>query len=95
MNLDILNSIQSILPVFNASTGMDMEGLKYVGAAFAVLTGFGSGIGEGNICTKAVEGMARNPEMYTKLRTAMILGCALDETTGIYGLVIAILCLVM
>ena len=70
-----------------------MEGLKYIGAGIAVMTGLGSGIGEGMICAKAVDGMARNPEMYSKLRTSMILGCALTETTGIYGLLIAILCL--
>ena len=70
-----------------------MEGLKYIGAALAVLTGFGCALGEGKICSKAIEGMARNPEMYSQLRTSMILGCALDETTGIYGLLIAILCL--
>ena len=72
-----------------------MDGLKYVGAAIAVLTGLGSGIGEGMICAHAIDGMARNPQMYSKLRTSMILGCALDETTGIYGLVIGILCLVL
>ena len=70
-----------------------MDGLKYIGAAIAVMTGFGSGIGEGLICAKALEGMARNPEMHSKLQTGMILGCALTETTGIYGLLIAILCL--
>ncbi len=70
-----------------------MDGLKYVGAAIAVFTGAGSGIGEGIICAHAMDGMARNPEMYSKLRTGMILGCALTETTGIYGLLIAILCL--
>lgn len=72
-----------------------MDGLKYIGAGLAVLTGLGSGIGEGYICSHAIDGMARNPQMYSKLRTSMILGCALDETTGIYGLVIAIMCLVM
>lgn len=72
-----------------------MDGLKYIGAAIAVLTGFGSGIGEGMICAKALDGMSRNPDMYSKLRINMILACALDETTGIYGLVIGILCLVL
>ena len=70
-----------------------MEYLKYIGAGIAVLTGGFSGIGEGLICSKALEGMARNPEAAGMLRTSMILGCALDETTGIYGLLIAILCL--
>lgn len=68
-------------------------GLLAIGAALAVMTGFGSGIGEGNICSKAVEGVARNPEAAGKIRSMMILGCALDETTGIYGLLIAILIL--
>ena len=71
----------------------EIMGLKYVGAGLAVLTGFGSGVGEGNVVSKALEGMARNPEMAGTLRTNMILGCALVETTGIYGLLIAILCL--
>ena len=70
-----------------------MEALKFIGAAIAEFTGGWKGIGEGIICAKAIEGMARNPEMYSKLRTSMILGCALTETTGIYGLLIAILCL--
>lgn len=70
-----------------------MEALKFIGAGIAVFTGFGSAIGEGYLCGKALEGMARNPEMHKKLNTGMILGCALTETTGIYGLLIAILCL--
>jgi F-type H+-transporting ATPase subunit c len=74
---------------------MDLQALKYIGAGLAVLTGLGSGIGEGNLCASAMDGMSRNPEMYGKLRTGMIIGCALTETTGIYGLLIAILCLVM
>jgi F-type H+-transporting ATPase subunit c len=74
---------------------MELAGLKYIGAAIAVLNGFASGLGEAKICVQAIDGMTRNPEMYGKLRTAMILGCSLDETTGIYGLLVAILCLVM
>ena len=40
-----------------------------------------------------MEAMGRNPEMYSKLRTGMILGCALTETTAIYSLLIALLML--
>lgn len=67
--------------------------MKYLAAGIAVLGGMACAIGEGLICSKAIEGMSRNPEMYSKLRTAMILGCALDETTGIYAFVIAIMCI--
>ncbi len=67
--------------------------IKYLAAAIAVLAGAVSAIADGIICMKAVDGIARNPEVYSKVRTTMILGCALSETTAIYALVIAILIL--
>mgnify|MGYP000317929183 FL=1 len=51
----------------------------------------GPAIGEGNAVGKALEGMARQPEVADTLRTNMILGCAITETTGIYSLVVALL----
>ncbi len=51
----------------------------------------GPALGEGNAVGKALEGMARQPEAAGTLRTNMILGCAITESTGIYSLVIAIL----
>ena len=53
----------------------------------------GPALGEGNAVGKALEGMARQPEAAPLLRTNMILGCAITETTGIYSLVIALLLL--
>ena len=53
----------------------------------------GPAIGEGNAVGKALEGMARQPEAAGDLRTNMILGCAITESTGIYSLVIAMLLL--
>ena len=53
----------------------------------------GPAIGEGNAVGKALEGMARQPEATGTLRTNMILGCAITESTGIYSLVIALLLL--
>ena len=49
----------------------------------------GPAIGEGNAVGKALEGMARQPEATGTLRTNMILGCAITESTGIYSLVVA------
>jgi F-type H+-transporting ATPase subunit c len=95
MNLELLDGLLNGLRALVNTTDASNYGLRFVGAGLAVLTGGFSGLGEGAICYHAVDGMSRNPEMYSKLRTAMILGCALDETTGIYGLVIAILCLVL
>jgi len=68
------------------------KGLTGIGAGLAVgLAAIGPGVGEGQIVSSAIEGMSRNPETADNLRATMILGVALDETTGIYGLLIAIL----
>ena len=69
---------------------------KALGAALCMGIGaIGPAIGEGNAVGKALEGMARQPEVAGTLRTNMILGCAVTETTGIYSLVISLLILVM
>lgn len=67
--------------------------MQYLGIGLCMLATFGNAIGEGYVCGRAMEGMSRNPEMYGKLRTAMILGCALVETTAIYCLLASILLL--
>ena len=59
------------------------------------LGAIGPAFGEGNAVGKALEGMARQPEMAGTLRTNMILGCAITETTGIYSLVVALLLMFM
>ena len=67
---------------------------KAIGAGIAMGFGaIGPGIGEGNAVTHALDGMARQPETTSTLRTNMILGCAIAETTGIYSLLIAFLIL--
>ena len=65
-----------------------------IGAGLCMGIGaIGPAIGEGNAVGKALEGMARQPEAASNLRTNMILGCAITETTGIYSLVVALLIL--
>lgn len=68
-------------------------GLALLGSGIAVLGGIGPGIGEGYVCKAGVEGVARNPEAAGSIRSTMILGCALCETTGIYAFLIALLLL--
>ena len=63
---------------------------KALGAGLCMRIGaIGPAIGEGNAVSHALEGMARQPEATSNLRTNMILGCAITETTGIYSLLIA------
>ena len=67
---------------------------RAIGAGLCMgLGAIGPAIGEGNAVSKALEGMARQPESTGNLRTNMILGCAIAETTGIYSLVISLLLL--
>ena len=65
--------------------------LVAIGAAVAVLTGIGAGLGIGLATGKAVDAIARQPEADGKIRTSLILGCALAEATAIYGFIIALL----
>jgi F-type H+-transporting ATPase subunit c len=75
---------------------MDVMAARALGAAICMgLGAIGPGIGEGNAVGKALEAMARQPEMAGTLRTNMILGCAITETTGIYSLVISLLLIFM
>lgn len=62
-----------------------------IGAAIAVFTGIGAGIGIGHATGKAVEAIARQPEAEGKISKNLILGCALAEATAIYGFIIGIL----
>ncbi len=67
---------------------------KAIGAGLCMGVGaIGPALGEGNAVSHALEGMARQPETAGNLRTNMIIGCAITESTGIYSLLIAILIL--
>ena len=68
-----------------------MSTLIAIGAAIAVFTGIGAGIGIGHATGKAVEAIARQPEAESKISKTLILGCALAEATAIYGFIIGIL----
>ncbi|MBQ1457983.1 MULTISPECIES: ATP synthase F0 subunit C [Butyrivibrio] len=62
-----------------------------IGAGLALIAGIGPGIGEGNAAAAAVSSIARQPEASGEIRSTLILGVALSETTGIYGFVTGLL----
>lgn len=62
-----------------------------IGAAIAVITGLGAGIGISLATGKAVEAIARQPEAANDIRSTLIVGAALSEATAVYGLVASIL----
>ena len=66
-----------------------------LGAAIAVFTGIGAGLGISFATGKAVDAIARQPEAPGKIQTSLLIGCALAEATAIYGLVIGLLLIIM
>nr|WP_199534071.1 ATP synthase F0 subunit C [Romboutsia weinsteinii] len=74
------------------ATGIAIAG-SAIGAGLAVITGIGAGIGQGFAAGKAAEAVGNQPEAKGDIMSTMLLGAAVAESTGIYGLVIAIILL--
>ena len=64
-----------------------------LGAGISMVAGIGAGIGQGFAAGKGAEGVGRQPEAQGDIIRTMLLGAAVAETTGIYGLVIALILL--
>ncbi len=64
-----------------------------VGAGLAMTAGIGPGIGQGYAAGKAAEAVGRQPEAKGDITSTMVFGCAIAESTGIYGLVVAMILL--
>ena len=61
-------------------------GCSAIGAGLAVIAGIGPGVGQGIA-------VGRNPGAKSEITSTMLLGQAVAETTGLYGLLIAMLLL--
>lgn len=64
-----------------------------IGAGLAMIAGVGPGIGQGYAAGKGAEAVGRQPEAQGDIVRTMLLGAAVAETTGIYGLIIALILL--
>ncbi len=62
--------------------------LAAVGAGLAVI---GAGLGIGRIGGSAMDAIARQPEAYSKIQTAMIISAALIEGIALFAVVVALL----
>ena len=72
-------------------TGQDLIlACSAIGAGLAVIAGIGPGIGQGIAAGHAAAAVGRNPGAKGDI---MLLGQAVAETTGLYGLLIAMLLL--
>lgn len=60
---------------------------KGFGAIGYGLAAIGPGIGVGIVAGKAIEGIARQPELAGQIRTTMFIGIALSEALALIGIV--------
>ncbi len=72
---------------------MDAEAARYIGAGIACIALAGAGIGIGNIFGNFLSGALRNPSAAQGQFGNALLGFALAEATGLFGLLIAMLIL--
>ena len=92
--LNVLLDVNNVEVMKALGDGIGKAGAG-IGAGLAAFTGLGTGLGQGFAAAKAVEAVGRQPEAVGAIRSTMILGQAVAETTGIYGLVIALLLIFM
>jgi F-type H+-transporting ATPase subunit c len=68
---------------------MDASAAKLIGAGLAAMALIGAGIGVGNVFGSYLSGALRNPSAAPGQYTNLLLGFALCEATGLFGLVVA------
>ena len=64
-----------------------------IGAGLAVIAGIGPGVGQGIAAVYGASAVGRNPGARGEIMSTMLLGQAVAETTGLYGLVVAMILL--
>ncbi|MCL2508868.1 MAG: ATP synthase F0 subunit C [Oscillospiraceae bacterium] len=64
-----------------------------IAAALALFNGVITTLGQSKIVVSAIEAIARQPEASGTVTSTMFIGLAMGETSGIYGLLIAIILL--
>lgn len=64
-----------------------------IGAGLAMIAGIGPGVGQGIAAGHGASAVGRNPGAKSDVTSTMILGQAIAETTGLYGLVVALILL--
>ena len=73
-------------------SGQDfIYGCSAVGAGIAMIAGIGPGVGQGIAAGHGASAVGRNPGAQSQIQSTMLLGQAVAETTGLYGLVVAII----
>lgn len=89
------NLILSMMPVMLAvadATTIDPKAMAALGAGLAIgLGALGSSLAMGNLAGKALEAGSRQPEIFSKIQTLMLMAIVFVESLCIYALVVALL----
>jgi len=72
---------------------MEVEAAKLIGAGIACIALVGAGLGIGNIFGNYLAGALRNPSAAPGQFPNLLLGFALAEATGLFGLLVALIIL--
>ncbi len=72
---------------------MEPEAAKLIGAGIATIALAGAGVGIGTIFGNYLAGALRNPGAAQGQFANLLLGFALTEATGLFGLVVALILL--
>jgi F-type H+-transporting ATPase subunit c len=70
---------------------MDLASAKQIGAGLATIAFVGSGVGIGTVFGNYIAGALRNPGAAQTQYTNLLLGFALCEAQGLFGLMIALI----
>lgn len=77
----------------NISGSEFISAMSAIGAGIAMIAGVGPGVGQGIAAGHGAAAVGRNPGAKSDITSTMLLGQAVAETTGLYGLVIALILL--
>ena len=72
---------------------MEVAAAKLIGAGIACIALVGAGIGIGNVFGSYLSGALRNPGAAASQQTNLLLGFALCEAQGLFGLMISLILL--
>ena len=72
---------------------MDVQAAKMIGAGLACTALIGAGLGIGNIFGSYLSAAMRNPSAAPGQFTNLLIGFALAEATGLFGLLVALIIL--
>jgi len=87
--MDLINFANALL---DTASSIEPRALAVLGAGLAIgLGSMGAAIGMGNAAAHAFDAGARQPEIFSKIQTLLLIAIVFIESLCIYALVVALL----